>query len=719
MSRRILLGVICSFLVVLIPVLAAIPPAPVAKQIPVVADYFGTKITDPYRWMEKPSPEFDAYLHAQNDRTRAAFDAIPGRAALLERLKTLGEAVVSSNQVQRHGNVVLYEKTARGSNTAKVYVREGFTGAERVLIDPDRFGTSDHHASIRYWVPSNNGKLVAAATDIGGSENTTLHIFDVATGKIHPDAITRADFQAQTWRADDKAFYYVRLQALAPGAPANAKYQNVKTYMHVLGTDAKDDVAIFGRGVSPGLTIGPDQLALCVVPVGSPFAFGLLLEGVAREITAYVTPKSELGTGHTRWTPVVTRADGVTQWAFHGNDIYLLSHANAPRYKVVKLDGTHPDFAHATTVVAPSARVVQVIAPAKDALYVQELEDGLGRVSRVTYSGERTEIPLPLNGTVDALEANSETPGFLAKLEGWIDSPLWYVYDPAQGHLTDTKIDARSTLDMSGITSEEVKVKARDGTLIPLSLVHRKDMRMDGTTPFFMIAYGSYGQTMNPVYSAQRMVVYERGAAYAIAHVRGGGEYGDEWHLAGKDANKINTITDYIDCAQWLIDNKYTSPDRLGGGGGSAGGIPIGGAITQAPQLFSVFIDAEPLSDTLTFENTATGALNIPEFGSVKTEQGFKNLLAVSAYAHVKPGVKYPAVILLAGANDPRILPWQPAKFAAALQRDTTGDRPILLRVTYDSGHGTSAKDQANEEDADEFSFTFWNWGLPGFKSAL
>src|SRR5471032_2813856 len=330
MSRRFFLGVACSFLVVVMPVLAAIPPAPVAKQIPVVDDYFGTKITDPYRWMEKPSPELDAYLHAQNDRTHAALNAIPGRAALLERLKTLGEAVVSSNQLQRRGNIVLYEKTARGSNTAKVYVREGYAGTERVLIDPDRFGTSEHHASIRYWVPSNNAKLVAAGIDIGGSENTTLHIFDVATGKMHPDAITRADIQAQTWRADDMAFYYVRLQALAPGAPANAKYQNVKTYMHVLGTDAKDDVAIFGKDVSPSLKIGPDQLAFCIVPVGSPFAFGILFEGVAREITAYVTPKSELGTGHTHWTPVVTRADGVTQWAFHGNDIYLLSHANAP-----------------------------------------------------------------------------------------------------------------------------------------------------------------------------------------------------------------------------------------------------------------------------------------------------------------------------------------------------------------------------------------------------
>ncbi len=282
-------------------------------------------------------------------------------------------------------------------------------------------------------------------------------------------------------------------------------------------------------------------------------------------------------------------------------------------------------------------------------------------------------------------------------------------------------MDPPSPVDYSAITSEEVQVRARDGAMIPLSIVHRKDLQLDGSNPTLLYAYGSYGISSSPSFSAGRIAWFEHGGVYAVAHVRGGGENGEEWHLAGKDEKKINTINDFIDCASWLIANKYTSPEKLGGRGGSAGGITMGGAITHAPALFAAILDEIPVSDQLRIEFSPNGPPNIPEFGSVLTEAGFKNLFATSAVQHVYPGVNYPAVMLTTGANDPRVDPWQAAKMAATLQADSGSGRPILLRVDYAGGHGLigATKAQGAELAADEYTFLLWNMNVPGFQPQM
>jgi prolyl oligopeptidase len=323
-----------------------------------------------------------------------------------------------------------------------------------------------------------------------------------------------------------------------------------------------------------------------------------------------------------------------------------------------------------------------------------------------------------VNGSVSGLTTEYDRPGFLAQLTSWTTSPRWYSYDSAKGMLADTKLDARSPVDFSGIVADEVKVQAQDGTMIPLSIIHRRDLKRDGSNPTLLYAYGSYGISSDPSFSANRMAWFERGGVYAIAHVRGGGEYGEEWHLAGKGANKVHTISDFIDCAKWLVDNRYTSPAKLGARGGSAGGITMGGAITHAPQLFAAVLDEIPVSDQLRIETTPNGPPNVPEFGSVKTEQGFKNLYATSAVQHVAKGTAYPAVMLTTGINDPRVDPWQAAKMAATLQDATSSAKPILLRVDYDGGHGLigGSKSQAVALGADEYSFLLWQFGTPGFQ---
>ena len=722
--NRFFLALACLMLVLgaALPAAAALPPAPVATQVPVVDTYFGTTVTDPYRWMEQPNnPELQAYLKAQNDRTRAILDSIPARKELLARITALSDTVNSSTGVVRRKGMLFYQKIVPGSSISKVYVRSGIGGAERILIDPEKVATSGQHLALSYWLASDDGKYVVAGLSPGGSESATAYIFETATGKTLPDTITRTDFGATAWKHDDSGFYYARLQAPVAGAPVTAKYQNINTYLHRLGSDPEKDALVFGHNPMPKVTIDPDSFTLAFVTPESSYAFGLVINGVQREVSVYIAPKSELDGGKANWRLAVTPADQITAVALHGNDVYLLSHKNAPRFKVLRIHAASPNVANAQVIVAPSARVYENLYAAKDALYVQSLQDGLGRISRIDWTGKRSEIPLPVNGTVSDLSTEADANGFLAKLEGWTVPPLWYAYDPATNLLVDTKLDPSSPVDYSAITSEEVKVKARDGTMVPLSIVHRKDMKMDGSTPLLLYAYGSYGINSNPSFSASRMAWFERGGALAVAHVRGGGEYGEEWHLAGKDSNKLNTITDFIDTAKWLIENKYTSPGKLGARGGSAGGITMGGAITQAPELFAAVLDEIPLSDALRFEFSANGPPNVPEFGSTKTAQGFKNLYAISAIQAVKPGGKYPGVMVTTGANDPRVDPWQAAKMAATLQADNAGPRPILLRVDFEGGHGLigATKAQGAELSTDEYSFLLWNMGVAGFQPTI
>jgi prolyl oligopeptidase len=706
------------------PVLAALPPAPVAKQIPVTDDYFGTKVVDPYRWMEQPYAEnssLQSYLKAENDRTRAILDSIPERKAIAARVSALVETINTSSGVVRRKGILFSERLAPGSSVPKLYIRTGIGGTERVLVDPGSFSGAAGAAVISYFVPSDDGRLVAFGISLGGSENAIIHVIETATGRMRSDAIDRARFGVTSWRGDNKAFYYARTQVVPPGAPPTAQYQNIKTYLHVLGDDPAKDVAILGNGVSPNLTIDPNAFPFVFVSPISSFAFAILVNGVQREITAYVAPKTEIDGGKAAWKKIIDPSDQVTDGTLHGNQAFVLTHKDAPRFKVVEFDLRSGSFSSAKVVIPASERVVQGVAAAQDALYVQSLEDGLGRMTRVDYNSfNRAEIPLPVNGTASDLTTEPDATGFLVKLEGWTVPPLWYAYDPATNRVSNTNLDPSSPVDYSNIVSEEVKVRARDGVMIPLSIIHRKDMKQDGSNPTLLYAYGSYGINSNPSFSPIRLAWYERGGISAVAHVRGGGEYGEEWHLAGKGANKVNTVNDFIDCAKWLIDQKYTSPAKLGGRGGSAGGITMGGAITNAPELFAAILDEVPVSDQLRIEFTANGPPNVPEFGSVKTEQGFRNLYATSAVQHVRPGGNYPAVMLTTGVNDPRVDPWQAAKMAATLQADSKSGKPILLRVEYAGGHGIgSTKEQTAQLVTDEYTFLLWNMGVAGFQPTL
>jgi len=713
---------ILTALASLIPAVALaqtkLPPTPVRN---VTEDYFGTKVTDPYRWLEKTSdPEVASWMKAQNDHTRQTLAMIPGRDKLLARIKSLDNAGAVVSGLQVWGGHYFYYKTDPGSDNRKLYVRDTLSAPERLLVDPEKLTTADgKHFSIDYFQPSLDGKYVAYGISPGGSEDSVLHLLESSSGKALSDVIDRAQFGQPIWLPDGKSFFMTRTQKLGPNDPPTAKYQKLRTYRHTLGSDPEKDPQVFGYGFTPSVKVTEDDFPVLIYSPGAPKALvGLIIHGVKNEKDFYVAPFDSNPSTKTQWKKVADDSDEINNFDLHGDDLFLLSHKDASRFKVLKTSLSHPDLAKAGVVVPAGEPVIVNIVAAADGLYIQDLDGGLGKLRRLSYNGGQAEsIPLPFEGAIQSLVTNPMMPGAWLEMAGWTRSPLWYSLDPKTGKTEDTHIVPPSPVDFSDIVSEEVKARSADGTLVPLSIVHKRGLAMDSSNPTWLEGYGAYGITIDPSFRPTGLAFLERGGIFAVAHVRGGGEYGEDWHNGGRQLTKQHTIDDFIACAEYLIDNKYTSSAKLAGEGTSAGGITIGGAITQRPDLFAAALDRVGDSDSLRSELMPSGPANIPEFGTVKEADGFKGLYAMDAYQHVKDDTKYPAVLLTTGANDPRVAPWQAAKMTARLQAATSSGKPILLRVDYDAGHGLgSTKSQRDAELADEVAFLLWQFGVPEYQ---
>ena len=694
-----------------------LPATPVRA---VTEDYFGTKVTDPYRWLEETSaPTVVSWMKAQNDYTRAVLKRIPGRDKLLERIKALDNAgsVVSGLQVVAGHS--FYLKTDPGSDNRKLYVRDKGDAPERLLVDPEKMTTADgKHFSIDYFAPSLDAKYVAYGISPGGSEESVLHVLEAASGKVLSDAIDRAEFAQPTWLPDN-SILYTRAQKLMPDAAPSAKYQKTRSYRHVLGADPEKEMAVAGYQVNPAIPSSQDDFTWVSYSPGAPsYLVALVVHGVQNEIDLYTARKSAKLDAQTAWKKIADASDDITGYDVYGDTIYLRSHKDASRFKILRTSLEHPDLAHAQVVVPSSEVVVTGLAAAADGLYVQDLDGGIGRLRKLSYGGGAIQpLQLPFEGAIQSLVTDPTAPGAWLELVSWTKSPLWFALDGTSGKLTDTGLVLPSPVDFSQIESEEVKAPSADGTMVPLSIIHKKGLALDGLHPTWLEAYGAYGITLDPSFTPTRLAFLEAGGVFAVAHARGGGEYGEDWHVAGKKLTKQHTIDDMLAGARYLIDHKYTSPAHLAGEGTSAGGITIGGAITQRPDLFGAALIRVGDSDSMRSELMASGPANIPEFGTVKEADGFKALYAMDAYQHVKPETPYPAILLTTGANDPRVAPWQAAKMTARLQASTSSGKPVLLRVDYDAGHGLgSTKSQRDEELADEVAFLFWQLGNADFQ---
>jgi prolyl oligopeptidase len=695
---------------------------PVAPVENVTNIYFGTAVVDPYRYMEDLSDSnVVVWLKAQSDYTRSRLDRIPGRAALLARIHELNNAVAARVEDVRRmpDGRYFYLKRLPQDNVFKLYVRKGLTGVETLLFDPEKFAkAAGKPFAINYYQPSLDGEYVACGLSAAGSEDAVIHLLETATGKEVGKPIDRAQFGGVSWRPDGKSFFYNRLQKMEPGMPETERYQKSRVFLHVLGADADKEPAVFGYEISPLVKMDPADDPFISVIAGSKYAVGFIEHGTRQEITIYAAPLTSVGKPNTPWRKICDVDDDVTDSAVNGKEIFLLTHKNAPRYKIIATSLAKPDLATARTVVPAGNAVVTALAVAKDALYVQLRDGGIGRLLRAPYRGKTEQVQLPFEGSLSLIAVDPRLNGAWLDLETWTRAAQIYAYDPKTGKITNTGLQPLGKFDApDNLESVEVKARSYDGEMIPLSIVYRRGLKLDGSNPTLLWGYGAYGISQDPAFGPALLAWYEKGGVLAVAHVRGGGEYGEDWYKSGYKQTKPNTWKDFIACAEYLVEHKYTSPDRLGGEGGSAGGILIGRAITERPDLFGAAIIQVGCLDMLRIETTPNGVPNIPEFGSVKTEDGFKELLEMSAYTHVQEGTKYPAVMLITGINDPRVEPWQSAKMAARFQAASASGKPILLRVDYEAGHGIgSTKKQREEQTADAWSFLLWQFGLPGFQ---
>jgi len=699
--------------------LAQSPPA--APPVRNVTDtYFGVAVADPYRYMEDmKNAEVAAWMKAQADYANATFKRIPGRDELYNEIEKRGDAVAARVlSVQRVGDKVYYLKRLANENIPKLYVRDGYAGPERLLVDPELVKNDDGtHSSIDYYQPSPDNRYVATGISPAGSEASVLRIVDVASGKPLADTIDRAQYAAPSWLPDGRLMYS-RLQKLGPDSPITDKYQNQRVYVHTIGEDPDRDVALFGAGVSPRVKVDPTELVVATWAPGSRYVAALVINGVQRELRIHVAPVASLDGAKTPWTTVTTRDDDVNDFALAGDDLYLMSHKGTPRFKVLRTPLAKPSVATAQVVLPAGASVVTGIVAAGDAIYVRKMNAGMSelwRLPRATHKPER--IALPYAGDIDSMSTDPRRRDIVFDFGGWTRSGAIYAYDPANHKLIDTKLQPQGPYDSpADLESREVLVKAADGTSVPLSLVYKKGIKLDGSNPTILYGYGAYGISMTPFYRPTYLPWFDRGGVLAVAHVRGGGEYGEDWYKGGYKATKPNTWRDAIACAEWLVANKWTSTDKLSIMGGSAGGIFVGRAITERPDLFGAAVGQVPVSDMMRAESSSNGVPNIPEFGTVKTEEGFKALYAMSPYHWVKDGVKYPAVLLTTGINDPRVDAWEAAKMAARLQAASTSGKPVLLRIDYEAGHGFgTTKKQGYAERADTFAFLFREAGVKPF----
>jgi prolyl oligopeptidase len=696
---------------------------PVAPVRTVTDTYFGTKVSDPYRYMEKlDDPEVAGWFKKQDDYTRSVLTAIPGRAALLAKLKeydATGPARITDVQRYRGDRIYTLKRMA-DEDVAKLYVRTGLNGPEKLLVDPTKqTGPNGEKFTLTYSYPSYDGRYIAYGISPAGSEDAVIHILDTTTGRETGETIDRSWYGGVYWLDDGKSFYHVRFQKLEAGMDPAERRLKSRVYLHRVGTDAESDVAVFGYGVIDDIKLDPADSASVVTWPGDSTAYAVVSHGFSNDLTVYSAPIAMAGKTGAKWSKIVDPSDNVTDASLHHGDLFLTTHKGAPRSKVLKVSAAHPDIANATVLVPPGDVVVQNTIAMADALYVQELDGGIGKLLRIPYSGGAAKpIELPFDGSINLLGGDSRLDGIYFGLAGWTKAPKIFAYEPKSGRVTDTKLQPVGSYDdPADLESVEVKAPSYDGTNVPLSIVYKKGIPLDGSHPTLLTGYGAYAINMDPFFDPRTLAWLGRGGVLAVAHVRGGGEYGQEWHEAGMLKNKPNTWRDFIACAEFLVKNKYTSPAKLAGQGGSAGGILIGRAFTERPDLFAAILDDVGLSDMIRDMFSPDGPLNVPEYGGLNDKQGFENLLEISAYYHVKDGVQYPAVLVTTGMRDPRVVPWEPGKMAARLQA-TGSKRPILLRVDYQGGHGAigGTRQQAEALYADQYAFLLWQFGETGFQ---
>ena len=678
---------------------------PVAPPKPVEERIHGQKIVDSYRWLENSgSPETEKWVSEEGAYSRSLLDPLPGREQLHQRLGEL-LSIGSISAPQIGGKYYFYTKRNGTQNQPVLLVRDSLRGEDRTLVDVNQLA-ADGTVALDWWAPSEDGKYVAYGTSPSGSEDSTLHVIETAMGKLLPDAIPRARAASIAWKLDNSGFFYTRYPKKGEVAEGQDVY-NRHVFYHVLGSDPAKDPLIFGEGRDP-----EDWPNVDLSNDGR-----WLLISVEQGWTKSELFLQDLNAG----TPPVRITEGkdfLYGGQIYNGKLFITTNEDAPRYRVFVAEASAATRSNWKEIIAQNDAVLQGAAVVNGLLLAQYEKNASSQLKLFATDGKLLGgVELPSIGTVFGLGGKwNRKEAFFAFHSFTVPDSIFQIDLATRGTSLWSKVNAPG-IDPEKYDVKQVWFSSKDGTRVPMFVLHKKGLALNGKNPTLLTGYGGFNISLTPEFYGDRYLWLEHGGVYAVANLRGGAEFGEDWHRAGMLGKKQNVFDDFIAAAEYLISQKYTDKDHLAIRGGSNGGLLMGAALTQRPDLFRTVICQVPLLDMLRYQNFQIAKLWVPEYGSSDDPEQFKWIYAYSPYHHVKAGTEYPSILFMTADTDTRVDPMHAKKMAALMQAEAANgrspERPILLRVDTKAGHGAGKPIAKQIDDwTDIYSFLFWQLGM-------
>ncbi len=682
---------------------------PQARRDSIVDHYFGTDVPAPYQWMENlDDPAVTKWVEAENKVTYAYLAQVPVREWIRQRLTTLWNYAKESTPRQVAGGKIFFSKNTGLQNQSVLYVRDSAAAAPRELLDPNTLSPNGSIALLGAQ-PSPDGKYLAYSLSQGGSDWMTIHVRDVTTGKDLPDSIQWVKFSGPSWTLDDGGFFYSRYPAPPQGRAISQQVVDQKLYYHRLGTPQSSDALIYSRPDLPNWIIGGD------VSEDGRYLFVSLVNGTAPENELFY---ADLGNPRkpnvvARLKPLYTKNDAQYNPVGHeGSLLFLHTTLDAPRGRIVATRFTDPDPAHWRVVVPEGEGVIQGASMADRRILVDYLVVAKSQLSLFATDGKALgQIDLPTLGSVAGVSDRNDSPTVYYGFTSFLYPTSVYAYDVPTGKTT-TFFQPKVDFNPAQYETKQVFYRSKDGVGVPMFIVAKKGVKLDGTNPTMLYGYGGFDITVTPSFSPTLPMWLELGGVYAVANLRGGGTYGEAWHQAGMLGRKQNVFDDFAWAAKYLVDQKYTTSARLGIQGYSNGGLLVGASITQRPELFGAAYAGAGVMDMLRYQKFSGGDLWAPEYGASDDSTAFQWLHAYSPLANIKKGTCYPPTIITTADHDDRVVPSHSYKFAAKLQHDQGCPNPVLIRVETQTSHGYMPTDKRIAQTTDVWAFEAYNLGI-------
>ncbi len=686
------------------PTTAPLAP-PKAKVDGVEETIHGHKIVDPYRWLEDTSSaDTQEYVRGELAYTHSILDPLPGREQIEQRLNQLA-SIGTIGAPQVGGKYYFYTHRQGMQNQPILYVREGLNGKDRALVDVNSMA-ADGTVAIDWWYPSDDGKYVAYGTSASGSEQSTLHVIETASGKLLPDSIDRTRFGSVSWKKDNSGFYYDRTPKKGD-VPAGEEVYHVKVFYHTLGSDPAKDPLIFGEGRNAqdisAAQLADDDDRWLLITVGEGWTKS---EMYLQDLKAG-SPPVEITTGK--------------NFLYNGEifqgKLYIVTNEDAPHYRVFTVDAGNPKREHWKEIIPQTDAVLQGTGVFGGKLFAQYEKDASSLLKIYELDGKPfADMPLPTIGSVAGSGGKWDSKEIFFAFQSFTVPPSIYRYDLSE-QKTALWDKLNAPIDPSAYEVKQVWYASKDGTRVPMFLFHKKGVELNGQNPTLLTGYGGFNISLTPSFVGTRFLWLEHGGVFAVANLRGGAEFGEDWHRAGMLEKKQNVFDDFIAAAEFLIAHKITDKNHLAIQGGSNGGLLMGAAFTQRPDLFRAVVCQVPLLDMLRYQNFQIAKLWVPEYGSADDPKQFDWLYAYSPYHHVKQGTEYPSILFMTADSDSRVDPMHAKKMAALMQAEAANgqsrERPILLRIETKAGHGVGKPiSKQIEEGVDIYSFLFWQLGV-------